>query len=68
MARASNGVKLQGVLITMKGNGAQNGCLSPSGAPYDFLSRYFAQWVGVYEDPVCGKKNTISNNNIWLEK
>ena len=34
---------LQGVIVTMKGEG-----------DYDFLSRYFAPWVAIPEDPVTG--------------
>ena len=27
--------------------------------PYDFLSRYFAPWVGISEDPVTGSAHTV---------
>lgn len=39
---------LIGVIITSKG--------SP---PYDFISRFFAPWVGVTEDPVTGSAHTV---------
>jgi len=28
-------------------------------APYDFVSRYFAPWVGINEDPVTGSSHTV---------
>jgi PhzF family phenazine biosynthesis protein len=39
---------LIGVIITSKGT-----------PPYDFISRFFAPWVGVYEDPVTGSAHTV---------
>ena len=27
--------------------------------PYDFMSRYFAPWVGIPEDPVTGSAHTV---------
>lgn len=36
-----------GVILTMRGPGAPDG--------YDFLSRYFAPWNGIPEDPVTGR-------------
>ena len=36
-------VFLQGVMLTVKGS-----------EEYDFVSRYFAPWVGIPEDPVTG--------------
>jgi PhzF family phenazine biosynthesis protein len=48
---AMNRVSLEdmiGVIITAKG--------SP---PYDFISRFFAPWVGVPEDPVTGSAHTV---------
>ena len=29
------------------------------GIKYDFLSRYFAPWVGIPEDPVTGSAHTV---------
>jgi len=40
---------VKGVIVTMKGDGVQ----------YDFLSRYFAPWVGINEDPVTGSAHTV---------
>jgi PhzF family phenazine biosynthesis protein len=37
-----------GVIITAKGS-----------SPYDFISRFFAPWVGVPEDPVTGSAHTV---------
>lgn len=39
---------LIGVIITSKGT-----------PPYDFISRFFAPWVGVSEDPVTGSAHTV---------
>jgi len=44
---------VKGVAITMKGTTA-NGCVDAQGTPYHFVSRFFAPWFGVSEDPVCG--------------
>jgi len=30
-----------------------------SNAGFDFASRYFAPWLGIEEDPVCGSLHTI---------
>ncbi|RXN27783.1 phenazine biosynthesis-like domain-containing [Labeo rohita] len=44
--------KIKGVIVTMKG--------APTAQPgYDFYSRYFAPWVGIHEDPVCGNPAAI---------
>lgn len=32
---------------------------SESQPPYDFISRYFAPWVGISEDPVTGSAHTL---------
>jgi len=39
---------VKGVIVTMKGEG-----------DYDFLSRYFAPWVAIPEDPVTGSAHTV---------
>lgn len=46
---------VRGVIVTLKGN-ESNGCVDNSGAVYDFVSRYFAPWVGIPEDPVTGSE------------
>ncbi|XP_015241972.1 PREDICTED: phenazine biosynthesis-like domain-containing protein [Cyprinodon variegatus] len=44
--------RVHGVIVTMKG--------SPDCKPgFDFYSRYFAPWVGIPEDPVCGSAHTV---------
>ena len=40
--------KVRGVIVTVKGTGE-----------YDFLSRYFAPWVGIPEDPVTGSAHAV---------
>ncbi|XP_059081394.1 phenazine biosynthesis-like domain-containing protein [Tigriopus californicus] len=42
------GDRVRGVIVTVK---------SPE--KYDFLSRYFAPWVGIPEDPVTGSAHTV---------
>lgn len=39
---------LNGLIVTSKGNG-----------PYDFVSRFFAPWLGINEDPVTGSSQTV---------
>ena len=39
---------IKGVIVTSKGH-----------PPYDFVSRYFAPWVGINEDPVTGAAHTV---------
>ena len=40
--------KIEGVIVTASGR-----------APFDFVSRYFAPWVGINEDPVTGVAHTV---------
>ena len=40
--------KVKGVIVTLKGQDR-----------YDFFSRYFAPWVAIPEDPVCGSAHTV---------
>eukprot|EP00742_Colponemidia_sp_Colp-10_P009335 GILJ01010169.1.p1 GENE.GILJ01010169.1~~GILJ01010169.1.p1 ORF type:complete len:308 (+),score=33.32 GILJ01010169.1:32-925(+) len=42
---------VKGVIVCLKG---------PDNSPYDFVSRYFAPWVGIDEDPVTGSAHTVS--------
>ena len=39
---------IKGVIVTSKGR-----------SPYDFVSRYFAPWLGINEDPVTGAAHTV---------
>ena len=45
--------KIVAVLLTVKG-GQENGFVNEKGGPYDFGSRFFAPWVAIPEDPICG--------------
>lgn len=50
--------KLKGVIVTLRGS-SSNGCQDQKGQTYDFVSRYFAPWVGIPEDPVTGSAHTV---------
>ena len=45
---SSHAGKVKGVIVTVKGKDK-----------YDFLSRYFAPWVGIPEDPVTGSAHAV---------
>lgn len=45
---AENSMGWRGVIVTAEGSGR-----------YDFISRYFAPWMGVDEDPVTGSAHTV---------
>ena len=49
MLKINTSDKVRGVIITIDGQGTQ----------YDFISRYFAPWVGIPEDPVTGSAHTV---------
>jgi len=55
---APRGILMQGVLLTLRGT-KENGGVDATERVYDFMSRYFAPWVGIREDPVCGSAQTI---------
>ena len=48
--QSSTSFPVRGLIITVIGG---------SGNDYDFLSRYFAPWVGINEDPVTGSAHTV---------
>jgi len=48
MRSTSTKEDVKGVIVTSIGN-----------APYDFVSRYFAPWIGINEDPVTGAAHTV---------
>lgn len=48
MKSISTKENIEGVIITSKGH-----------PPYDFVSRFFAPWLGINEDPVTGAAHTI---------
>ena len=45
---ASHSGKIRGIIVTVKGK-----------EDYDFVSRYFAPWNGIPEDPVTGSAHTV---------
>ena len=49
-----NKESVRGVIVTLQG-----------GPPYDFLSRYFAPWNGVPEDPVTGQEEGPSHKLLF---
>lgn len=49
-ARQPSWMDIRGVIVTARGGG---------GSEYDFLSRYFAPWNGIPEDPVTGSAHTV---------
>ena len=53
METSESSGQIKGVIVTLKGS-QTNGCVDKSGKQYDFISRYFAPWVGIPEDPVTG--------------
>ncbi len=48
LKRLSLSYEIRGVIVTARG-----------GENYDFISRFFAPWVGINEDPVTGSAHTI---------
>ncbi|XP_033114171.1 phenazine biosynthesis-like domain-containing protein [Anneissia japonica] len=49
---------IKGVIVTLRGcpeNGGKDEC----GEMFDFMSRYFAPWNGIPEDPVTGSAHTV---------
>ena len=44
-----DGSEIKGVIISVKSGGCDS-----EGKSYDFISRYFAAWNGIPEDPVTG--------------
>ncbi|PIK56374.1 hypothetical protein BSL78_06748 [Apostichopus japonicus] len=50
--------EVMGVIIKLKGS-RENGAVDEDGRVYDFISRYFAPWNGINEDPVTGAAHTV---------
>ena len=48
--------RIKGVIVTIKGGSGGDGGGEKRLKTYDFLSRYFAPWNGIPEDPVTGMK------------
>ncbi|XP_012934731.1 phenazine biosynthesis-like domain-containing protein 1 [Aplysia californica] len=59
MVPTYNTGEIKGVGITIKGS-RENGCVDRDGNVYDFVSRYFAPWLGIPEDPVTGSWHTVA--------
>lgn len=62
--------KIMGVIVTLKGT-TDNGCVNKEGEMYDFITRYFAPWNGIPEDPVTGSAHTVSGaywSNVLQKK
>uniref|UniRef100_A0A1I8GEF7 PhzF family phenazine biosynthesis protein n=2 Tax=Macrostomum lignano TaxID=282301 RepID=A0A1I8GEF7_9PLAT len=58
VAAAPTGQRIRGVIVTVSGEGFRERDGDDSGE-FDFLSRYFAPWVGIPEDPVTGAAHTV---------
>lgn len=58
LLRAGISGLVKGVILTMKGS-KENGAVDSEGTVYDFVSRYFAPWLGIAEDPVTGSAHTV---------
>jgi PhzF family phenazine biosynthesis protein len=56
MVEATSGTDINGAMVTAEGE-----------PPYDFVSRFFAPWLGVDEDPVTGAAHTILTP-FWAER
>ncbi|XP_045211394.2 phenazine biosynthesis-like domain-containing protein [Mercenaria mercenaria] len=48
--------KVKGVIVTVRGSSVFT---DTSGQSFDFVSRYFAPWNGIPEDPVTGSAHTV---------
>jgi PhzF family phenazine biosynthesis protein len=54
-------------LADFPGRGVAVTSQADADSPYDFVSRYFAPWVGIDEDPVTGSAHTFLGP-YWAEK
>ncbi|KAF6020042.1 PBLD [Bugula neritina] len=61
LLKTHDGTDIKGVIVTVLGGGADK-----DKRPYDFVSRYFAPWVGIPEDPVTGSAHTVLGK-YWSE-
>lgn len=67
MAFSGGNLTLRGVSVTLKGS-KENGCVNAETAEvYDFVSRHFAPWYGIPEDPVTGSAHTVLGP-YWSEQ
>lgn len=58
LIKAGNNVDYIGVIVTLKGSKI-NGSVDDQGNTYDFISRFFAPWSGIDEDPVTGSAHAV---------
>ncbi|XP_070545620.1 phenazine biosynthesis-like domain-containing protein 1 [Ptychodera flava] len=58
MMAADDGSHVKGVMVTLRGS-RQNHSIDSDGNAYDFVSRYFAPWVAIPEDPVTGSAHAV---------
>ncbi|KAL7641719.1 UNVERIFIED_CONTAM: hypothetical protein RMT77_007592 [Armadillidium vulgare] len=58
----NEGAEVRGVIVTLQGDLHQNQDTSRGLQEYNFVSRYFAPWVGIPEDPVTGSAHTVSGS------
>ncbi len=54
-------------LAALQGRGVAVTAKADTGSQYDFVSRYFAPWVGINEDPVTGSAHTFLGP-YWANK
>jgi len=51
---------IRGMIVATRGMDVNGAMVTAEGAPpYDFVSRFFAPWLGVDEDPVTGAAHTV---------
>ncbi|KAE9552728.1 hypothetical protein FO519_004045 [Halicephalobus sp. NKZ332] len=55
LLQAHDGSKVRGIVITFSPKDAKKqGFIDSEGKSYDYVSRYFAPWAGINEDPATG--------------
>lgn len=58
----------RGMVLTTRGMDVNGAMVTAEGAPpYDFVSRFFAPWLGIDEDPVTGAAHTVLTP-FWAER
>ncbi|KAL7641716.1 UNVERIFIED_CONTAM: hypothetical protein RMT77_007589 [Armadillidium vulgare] len=67
LLEVNDGTEVQGVIVTLQGDLHRNQDTSRGLQEYNFVSRYFAPWVGGPEDPVTGSAHTVSGP-YWSEQ
>ncbi|TMS38571.1 hypothetical protein L596_005266 [Steinernema carpocapsae] len=59
------GTFVRGVVVSFKPKDpVAQGFVDKNGRPYDYVSRYFAPWVGINEDPATGSSQCVLAN-LW---